>query len=179
MKSLNDIPKSENFRTPEGYFDRLTERIESRIEGRVSESSPLQQISKESVFKTPDAYFDQLPLRIQQRLEKKKSAASWMMPWSWSPALKLAVATLVIGFGAWFYFQPGEPGSNLEAQLTEVASEHLLAFLEDSDVNEAEVLEAAGFSVGEADSLNLHISNSFILTETNEQELKNTLDNEL
>jgi hypothetical protein len=31
MKSLNDIPKQNNFKTPEGYFDSLGEKINEKI----------------------------------------------------------------------------------------------------------------------------------------------------
>jgi hypothetical protein len=36
MKKLEDIPKKEIFEVPDGYFERLPERIQTRISGSIS-----------------------------------------------------------------------------------------------------------------------------------------------
>ena len=56
--------KNEGYKTPEGYFDSLSDRIMERME-----EDPLGLPKKEG-FQVPDGYFDSLEQKILDKVDK-------------------------------------------------------------------------------------------------------------
>ncbi|WP_297762557.1 hypothetical protein [uncultured Muriicola sp.] len=56
---MKKIPKKNSFKTPPGYFEGLTERIQQRMQ-----EEEAQQFPKEEGFAVPDTYFDNLEKEI-------------------------------------------------------------------------------------------------------------------
>jgi hypothetical protein len=54
--------KSNSFKTPDGYFDNLTDRLMSQI-------SIEETVAKTESFKVPEGYFDSLNACIQQKIK--------------------------------------------------------------------------------------------------------------
>lgn len=133
----------------------------------------LDEIPKKNIFEVPDGYFDRLPLQIQARLEKP--SPSLANP-AWKMAVRYALPALVVIFGLFYFLQPStqEP----EELLAEIASEHLVAYLHDSDLNVSELLEAANFNEADADSLSQLLHNTLI-GDSEVNEFERELENEL
>jgi hypothetical protein len=137
----------------------------------------LDEIPKKNIFEVPDGYFDRLPMKIQARLEAPTQTQSVQV---WSLAFRYALPSVVTVFALIYFLRPKsyEP----EELLAGIASEHLIAYLSDSDINESELLEAANFNDADADSLNLQLHN-ILLGGSNpgsdQSEFERVLENEL
>jgi len=135
----------------------------------------LDEIPKKNIFEVPDGYFDRLPMKIQARLEKPAQTPSGPV---WSLALRYALPSLFAVFALVYFFRPKsyEP----EELLSGIASEHLIAFLNDSEINESDLLEAANFDEAEADSLSQLLHNTLLGDpDNNRDEFERVLENEL
>lgn len=114
---LEQIPKANVFRTPEGYFNELPKMVESKIYSRsasplnsiytvpegyfdtLSESilakiNPAEKIESlkttNSIYPIPEGYFEELPYKIQKRISTPKK--SLIPEWTLQPAFRYAVA---------------------------------------------------------------------------------------
>ncbi len=134
----------------------------------------LDDIPKRDIFEVPDGYFDKLPLIIQARLEKPEA---WSLP-VWNMALRYALPVIVVGFALVFIFKP-KTMHDPEGLLAEIGSDHLVAFLHDSDVSEQDLLEVAALNEADADSLTVHVNENYLLEGLDMKDLKNELENEL
>src|SRR5579859_2351679 len=112
----------------------------------------LDDIPKNNIFEVPEGYFDRLPMKIQARLEKPGRTASASV---WRFSLRYALPVVVVVFTSVYFLRPKslEP----EELLAGIADEHLIAFLDESEVSENELLEVANFEAWDADSLNQHL----------------------
>ncbi|MBT8307150.1 MAG: hypothetical protein KJN85_09445, partial [Maribacter sp.] len=64
---MNKNNNKKNFKTPEGYFERFSDRLLDRISN--ANNDPKSSLLPESDgFSLPDGYFDSLNKRIQERL---------------------------------------------------------------------------------------------------------------
>jgi hypothetical protein len=63
---IEELPKMNIFKVPEGYFDTLSVSVQERI--RFSEE-PVVNFGKKQNFAVPDNYFDTLSSRIMNRIE--------------------------------------------------------------------------------------------------------------
>ena len=133
----------------------------------------LDDIPKKNIFEVPEGYFDRLPLKIQARLEKPEKTTSVSV---WRYSLRYALPVIVAGFALVYFLRPKsfEP----EELLANIPDEHLIAFLDESDISENEVLEVANFDERDADSLNQHLNTPW-LGDFDEVEFKSVLENEL
>jgi hypothetical protein len=88
----------------------------------------LEDISKENIFKVPEGYFEKLPGVIQARVAKPENRV-WF-----APAFKFAlpVVALVLAVTVWF---TSRQGVSLEDQLSEIQTEQLMVYLEESDLS--------------------------------------------
>ena len=113
----------------------------------------LDDIPKKNIFEVPEGYFDRLPMKIQARLEKPEETSSRSI---WGYSLRYALPIIVVGFALAYLLRPKsfEP----EELLASIPDEHLIAFLDESDISENELLEVANFDDRDADSLNQHLS---------------------
>jgi hypothetical protein len=102
----------------------------------------LEEIERKNIFEVPDGYFDRLPLAIQKRVERKKRESFFSPVFIYN--LKYALPVLVIGITSMFiytnYYQQATPVTLLESVNTEV----LIAYLDESDVSEEEIIESIG-----------------------------------
>src|ERR1043165_9759542 len=97
----------------------------------------LDDIPKKNIYEVPEGYFDQLALKIQARTE----VISPTRPVNrWALALRYALPIVVIAVALVFIFKP-KSAQNTEQLLASIPSEHLVAYLDDSDVSEQDLLE--------------------------------------
>ena len=97
----------------------------------------IDDMDKKIDFKVPDGYFENLPLKIQQRIEiEKKEAKTFTLP-TWSYALA-ASALLIMGFVILFQ----NPSPSAEKLLAEVSEEALIAYLDDIEIDEYDLVSA-------------------------------------
>jgi hypothetical protein len=133
------------------------------------------EISKKNIFEVPEGYFDKLALNIQAKTEKispQKSISSWSFTFRYA----LPVALLIVGII--IVLRP-RAVQDTEQILASIPSEHLIAYLSESDMSEHELLEAINFDEKDADSLNVRMHNQYLPNELNEDEFKRVLENEL
>ena len=135
----------------------------------------LDDIPKQNIFEVPDGYFDRLPMKIQARIEATKPVPVMS---KWNLALRFAVPALVIILGVAYFFNPAAK-SGTEDLLASINTENLIAYLDESDITENEILEAVKFDEIDADSLNLQMHSDFLLGGVKENELNGELENEL
>lgn len=135
----------------------------------------LDDIPKKNIFEVPDGYFDQLALKIQGRTEVLSPAKSMSQ---WSYVLRYALPIVLVAVALVFIFRP-KTMENTEQLLASIPSEHLVAFLNESDVNEQDILEAINFDEADVDSLNVQVQGEFLDNEFEADEYKRVLENEL
>jgi hypothetical protein len=68
---------------------------------------------------------------------------------------------------------------NTEQLLASIPTEHLVAYLDESDISEQDLLEVIKFNATDADSLNVQVQEEYLLNDFDESEYKNVLENEL
>jgi hypothetical protein len=137
----------------------------------------LDDIPQKSIFEVPEGYFDQLPMKILARLEKPERTRSVSV---WRFSLRYALPLVVIVFTLVYLLRP--QSIETEELLASIADEHLVAFLDESEISESELLEAANFEAWDADSLNLHLGTPLFgdfVPDSFRDEFKSVLENEL
>ncbi len=102
----------------------------------------LEDIEKKNIFEIPDGYFDKLPLAIQKRVEEKKNKPFFSSGFVFS--LKYALPIIIVGIASIFiyrnYYQSVTPIALLES----VNTETLIAYLDENEVSEEEIIESIG-----------------------------------
>ncbi|MBS1490588.1 MAG: hypothetical protein JSS93_08675 [Bacteroidetes bacterium] len=176
---LNKALSKNIYTVPNGYFNNLPSSIQNRIADEAHEQvvsgEVLSRISKEEMFTVPDRYFDHLALRIQKRLAPP-STAKRQPVWGWAPALKYALPVIAIALVIFFYVRPSSP--QWQAQLSAISTEHLVAYLNESDLTENELIEVARFDEHDLDLLNLQMHSGLLPNEP-EKDLQSELESEL
>jgi hypothetical protein len=135
----------------------------------------LEDIPKKNIFEVPDGYFDQLALKIQARTEVLTPAKTIN---KWGLALRYALPAVLVLVALIFIFRP-KSIQDTEQLLTSIPTEHLVAYLDESDISEQELLEIIKFDDGDADSLNVQVQDEYLMNEFDESEYKRVLENEL
>ncbi len=108
-------------------------------------SFKLDSIEKRNVYKVPDRYFDELQANIQAKVVEKKPF--YKLP-AFNLGLKLAIPTaFVIMFMIYSDFFKSEQLSvgSFDTILSEVTTEDLVAYLEDSDLSTQEIIDNVSF----------------------------------
>lgn len=135
----------------------------------------LDEIPKKNIFEVPDGYFDQLALKIQSRTAEVTPVRSIK---GWSFALRYALPAVLLLIGAIFVLRPRSV-QDTDQLLASIPTEHLVAYLNESDLNEQELLEAINFDHTDADSLNLRVQEEYLFGESDVKEYESVLENEL
>ncbi len=135
----------------------------------------LDDIPKKNIFEVPEGYFDQLALKIQGRTEVLSPAKSVSQ---WSYVLRYALPIVLAAVALVFIFKP-KAMQGTELLLASVPSEHLIAYLNESDINEQDLIEAINFDETDVDSLNVQVQGEFLNNELDADEYKSVLENEL
>ncbi|MBS1682961.1 MAG: hypothetical protein JST48_14710 [Bacteroidetes bacterium] len=136
----------------------------------------LDDISKKNIFEVPDGYFDKLALQIQSKTEKTNYVSKQWITRSFS--LKYVAPAFIIVF-ALIYFFKAEEVQSPEEILASVPTEHLAAYLSDSDLNMYDLLSVIKFDEADADSLSKRVHSKFDLNESDINEYKRILEYEL
>ena len=136
----------------------------------------LEEIPKKNVFEVPDGYFDQLALKIQAKTETISPAKR--TSFSWTFALRYAVPVVLLAIGSIIVLRP-KAVQDTEELLASIPTEHLIAYLHESEIGEAELLEAINFDDKDLDSLNVHVHTQYAIDELDMDEIKSVLENEL
>ena len=135
----------------------------------------LEDIPKRNIYEVPDGYFDQLALKIQARTEIISPSRSVNR---WALALKYALPAVIIAVALVFIFRP-KSIQDTEQLLASIPTEHLVVYLDDSDISEQDLLETINFDETDADSLNAQVQEEYLLNDFDESEYRNVLENEL
>lgn len=135
----------------------------------------LEEIPKKNIFEVPDGYFDQLALKIQS---KTAEAAPVRASIGWNFALRYALPAALLVIVAIFVLKP-KSVQDTDRLLASIPTEHLVAYLNESDLNEQELLEAINFDHTDADSLNLRVQEEYQFGESDVKEFESVLENEL
>ena len=135
----------------------------------------LDEIPKKNLFEVPDGYFDGLPMQIKARVAENLPARG--LPY-WNLALRYAVPVVIAGFALAYFLIP-KSLKQTEELLATVSSEHLIAYLHETDISENELLEVADFDNADADSLNFRMQSQFSPSVPIQIEPKHKLENEL
>jgi hypothetical protein len=98
----------------------------------------LDDIDKKEQFKVPEGYFEDLPLRIQKRIQQESPIKRRRIN-AWSLAM---AASLVIIITYVFFIPNNTPTP--EELLAEVSHEELLAYLDEVEIDEYELVSAFG-----------------------------------
>ncbi len=134
----------------------------------------LEDISKRNIFEVPDGYFDKLPSKIQARIEQNQPERSAFSVFSFS--LRYAMPALVIGLAVYLIWP--KTTSKGEDLLASVSTEHLVAFLNETDMSTEDLLEAANLNENEADSVNTFVNSNYKIEGVDLNEMQDVLDNE-
>ena len=89
---MGKISKENNFKTPEGYFDELTERIMERLDREIPD------IPKSDGFKVPDSYFDSLSEQIVKQVDKPEPKVVKLYPYKKYLITAASIAAVVVIF---------------------------------------------------------------------------------
>jgi len=141
-----------------------------------SEMKKLDEIPKKNIFEVPDDYFDQLALKIQAKTEITSPARRTISGWSF--ALRYALPVVLLVIGAVIVLKP-KAVQDTEQLLASIPTEHLVAYLHESEIGEAELLEAINFDDSDVDSLNMHVHTQYATDDLEVIEIKSVLENEL
>jgi hypothetical protein len=136
----------------------------------------LDEIPKKNIFDVPDGYFDQLALKIQSKTETISPLKRTISGWSF--ALRYALPVVLLVIGAIIVLKP-KAVQDTEQLLASIPTEHLVAYLHESEISEAELLEAINFDDNDVDSLNMHVHTQYAIDDLDMKEIKSVLENEL
>ncbi|HCW08457.1 MAG TPA: hypothetical protein DGG95_13955 [Cytophagales bacterium] len=136
----------------------------------------LDDIERKNIFEVPENYFDDLALKIQSRTEVLTPSKGF---WQNQFVFRYALPAVIIAATLIFIFKQKVSSSNVDELLASVPTEHLIAYLHESDMSEHELLEVIQLDLNDADSLNLKINENNPFGNINEIELKSVLENEL
>jgi hypothetical protein len=92
---MKKIPKRTGFKTPPGYFEGLSERIQQRMQEEVGLKLP-----KEDGFAVPEAYFDDLEKKILKKTSGQETPVIQLRSYKnylYAAAAIAAIFILVIG----------------------------------------------------------------------------------
>ncbi len=175
---LAEMPKSNPFAAPDGYFNELSNRILARIEAQENENevlSPLlQSLKKENPYSVPSDYLQEFKVNISPKKSK-------IVPlFNLNTVLKYAAAAAVVGIIATFatlFFSSEKKGEMAKAtEETIISSDAFDLFLSETASIEEEQIEA---SEEESQSLLVQMDAkmvSEILSEMPETEISNYVD---
>lgn len=107
----------------------------------------LEDINKENVFKVPENYFEELPERLKKKIKEDKPAES-IPVFTIQNVLKMAVAAVFIIFAIVGIRQFGNQKTSTPADiLASIATEELVAYLEDSDISTDDLLSTIDLTI--------------------------------
>jgi hypothetical protein len=137
----------------------------------------LDDIPKKNIFEVPDDYFDRLPMKIQARLETPDQTRYIPV---WNLAVRYALPIVIVGLVLVYFLRPN--AHQTEELLASISNEHLIAYLNETDISVNELLDIANFNESDADSLSQHLNDTLLGDfdpDSYRDEFKSALENEL
>jgi hypothetical protein len=110
----------------------------------------LEDIPKKHAFEAPEGYFDRLPGLIQARLEKEAPARVQQPYFRYAVQYALPVVLLLII--SWFALKPSAT-PQAEDVLAGIATDDLMAYLEEADLSTDELLDNLTIDEETADAI--------------------------
>lgn len=101
----------------------------------------LKDIPKQEVYKVPEGYFDSLPGRVEQQITEEKNGRSvrftnWnMIGYAVAASISLLIVALIV-------FRKDPASHSAEDLLAEVSTSDLVAYLQNSEVDAYEIVDA-------------------------------------
>ncbi len=117
---MGKISKENNFKTPDSYFDKLTDRIMDRL------NEEAHDIPGSDGFKVPESYFDSLSEEILEKVEKPEPKVVKLYPYRKFLITAASVAAVVVIFIGLQW--QGEQGISFE----DIASMELEAYFDNN-----------------------------------------------
>lgn len=119
-KSEVDIfPKRTGYQVPDGYFDKLTDKIMDRVDIPTYDETDL-----------PESYFEILPDRIMSRTKTEAPSARVVGISSWKKYTSIAASLAIIIMGYHYFNSDTETGKDMAA-----SDELILEYLDEYDVD--------------------------------------------
>lgn len=110
----------------------------------------LDDIDKKPFFEVPEGYFEQLPGKIQARIgTERKSERAFVFKYKLQYVIPAALI-LMVGL-IWLVKQ--QAPTDVESMLATVDTEHLVAYLNDSELTTEDVMEEIDFSVTDIEEI--------------------------
>jgi hypothetical protein len=142
---LQQLPKQGFFEAPDGYFEKLSERLQTNIEETAAfaeEAPTLSDLPKEPFFSAPEGYFQQLPSRLRQTIESAELAPAIRRPLWRRPAVMLGMAAALTCLLLFRFWQ--EPSAQAERDWSEIPTRELLAMVETEAIPTELLLDVLG-----------------------------------
>jgi hypothetical protein len=119
---MKDWKKHKGFKTPEGYFDSLTDRILDQV-GEESQAVP-----ENEGFGMPDNYFESFNDKLKARMEPKETKVVQMRSYRqyWVAAASIAAIFLLVVVIPW--------GGTEESSFDALASADIEAYLDEGEL---------------------------------------------
>lgn len=160
---MNEKNKNNAFKTPEGYFDNLAERIADRLEER-NEDLPNFNLDHEKGFKVPEGYFENLKDAILKKQNGGEAKVVKLHPYRkfYIAAASIAAITLLLLAFPW------NTKENLAFE--DLASTEIEDYFEENE------LELSSYEIAEVLSVEELEVNDILDTELNQENIIDYLD---
>ena len=135
----------------------------------------LDQIDKKNIFEVPEGYFDKLPMAIQERVAQQQKVV--VFP-AFAISLKFAFPVLFVTIATVFVYQNLSRTTSPEQSLKDVNTETLVAYLNESEITEDEILESINHDQIEFQSSPAHALESINIEDTTLEKLSKDFENE-
>ena len=136
----------------------------------------LDDIPKKEIFNVPDGYFDALPSKIQSRIDagNPQREDSFVLRYK----LQYVVPVLIIFALGIFWFSNNKQPVDAESMIASIATEDLIAYLNESEVATDEVLNHIEFNPVDLDEIetevyDLQLGNDLLDTSIDELDIEN------
>ncbi len=173
---MKKIPKKNSFKTPPGYFEGLTERIQERMQ-----EEDAQQFPKEEGFAVPDTYFDNLEKEILASTTQKETPVIQLSSYKkylYTAAAIAAIFVLVIALPwnrsqtitfddlaevditSYFESQELELSSYEIAEVIPVANLEIDEFME-TGMDDEQIMDYLEDTIDDLDELNIDLDEAY------------------
>jgi hypothetical protein len=123
--SLENLPKVNVFKVPQGYFENAAEGIRAQVR--------VESIERKNIFEVPANYFDELPSRIiqQTQQETKVLKVNW---WQRGRTMWAAAASIILIVGLGFAVPQFMQSGGSEAALEALSKDEINSYLATQDL---------------------------------------------
>jgi hypothetical protein len=155
---MEEFDKNNPFRTPNGYFDKLSESLRDAV------GQEVPKLPNEDGFVLPDGYFENLHSNIQQKLTKDETKVVQLYPFKkyyMAAASIAALFLLVLGFN-W--------NTGQEVSWDDLANADIDTYFENNDFG------LTAYELGEEIPVDELVLSDFLNTQLNDEYIIDYLD---